>query len=277
MIHLLSHLLSRRSTPPGVLLALAAGALVSVPAAASPEPPVAAQVRGPATVRDQAASGSIARGVVRATAEATLSARISARIVEMPYAEGTEFTRGATLAAFDCERPLAEARAAAAALNAQRKQVETNEELDRFNAIGKNDLQVSRAQLDRSQAESDALASQTKACSITAPFRGRVLARLARQHEFVQTGTPLLKIVDTSSTELDIIVPSHWLSWLGPGTLFVFRIDETRAVLPAKVLRLLPSVDPVSRTIRIVATFTTPDARVLPGMSGTASGWKGAK
>ena len=277
MIQLTSHAISRRSTPFGALLALVAGALVSVPAAASLVPPVAAQVQGPATVRDRATSGSIARGVVRATAEATLSARISARIVELPYAEGTEFARGATLAAFDCERPLAEARAAAAALNAQRKQVETNEELDRFNAIGKNDLQVSRAQLDRSQAESDALASQTKACAITAPFRGRVLARLARQHEFVQTGTPLLKIVDTSSTEVDIIVPSHWLSWLGPGTRFEFRIDETRGVLPAKVVRLLPSVDPVSRTIRIVATFTTPDARVLPGMSGTASGWSGAK
>lgn len=226
-----------------------------------------------AMVRDASSVGGMARGVVRATAEATLTARISARIDLLPYAEGTEFAKGAKLVVFDCERPLAEARAAAAGVDAQRRQVDTNEELDSFSAIGKNDLQVSRAQLEKSIAESDALASQTKACIVSAPFAGRVMARMARQYESVQAGTPLLKIVDTSGTELDLIVPSRWLAWLAPGTTFEFRIDETGASLRARVVRLLPSVDPVSQTIRIVAVFSTPAAKVLPGMSGTATRW----
>ncbi|WP_332878706.1 efflux RND transporter periplasmic adaptor subunit [Massilia sp. S19_KUP03_FR1] len=237
----------------------------------------ASMAQGPAVVRSTTPMGGIARGVVRAMHEATLTARISARIDEMPFAEGMAFKKGARLVLFDCERPLAEARAASAALDGQSKQVETNEELDRFNAIGKNELQISLSQRDKARAEAEALAIQARQCEILAPFAGRVAARPARQYESVQAGTPLLKVVDSGSTELDLIVPSQWLAWLVPGTGFQFRVDETGAQLAARVTRVLPSVDPVSRTIRIVATFTKPDARVLPGMSGTASEWQAAK
>ncbi len=264
-------------------VALAAGALPGMPgfaaaqAATGERAAPSQQSRGPATVKALVSTDGLARGVVRARAEATLTARISSRITDLPYAEGTAFAKGARLVVFDCERPLAEARAAAAAVAAQRKQVETNEELDSFSAIGKNDLLISKAQLDKALAESDALMTQSKECAVVAPFAGKVVARLARQHEAVQAGTPLLKIVDVSGAELDLIVPSSWLAWLAPGTRFSFRVDETGAQLPGKVLRLLPSVDPVSRTIRIVAIFDTAAARVMPGMSGTASAWKPSK
>ncbi|MEK8049631.1 efflux RND transporter periplasmic adaptor subunit [Ideonella sp. DXS22W] len=260
----------------GLACAAAAGAWAQAgaPLPAATPLPAPAPATGAAVVRSNAGSAGIARGVVRAVAEATLTARLSARITEMPMAEGATFAKGELLAAFDCERPQAEARGARAALEAQRKQVETNEELDRYNAIGKNDLLVSRSQLDKAQAEADALASQLKECRVTAPFAGRVVARQARQHESVQAGAPLLRIVDTSGVELDLIVPSQWLAWLRPGTAFVFRIDETGSSLPAKVQRLSPAVDPVSRTLKITASFDDPAARVLPGMGGTASGWR---
>lgn len=252
----------------GTLAAACAASLVMAQPAALPP------ASGAAVVRSSAGATGIARGVVRAVAEATLTARLSARITEMPLAEGATFAKGDLLAAFDCERPQAEARAARAALEAQRKQVETNEELDRYNAIGKNDLLVSKSQLDKAQAEADAMGTQLKECRVTAPFAGRVVLRQARQHESVQAGAPLLRIVDTSGIELDLIVPSQWLAWLRPGTAFVFRIDETGGTYPAKVQRLSPAVDPVSRTLKITASFDDPAARVLPGMGGTASGWR---
>ncbi|MDT7834251.1 efflux RND transporter periplasmic adaptor subunit [Aquabacterium sp. OR-4] len=260
--------LSQAQTRPAPTPAAAAAAVVASPAPA----PVGS---GAAVVRSHPGSSSgIARGVVRATAEATLTARLSARITEMPLAEGATFAKGDLLVAFECERPQAEARAAAAALAAQRKQVETNEELDRFNAIGKNDLLVSKSQLDKAQAEADALNTQLRECRLQAPFAGRVMTRQARQHESVQAGAPLLRIVDTSAIEVDLIVPSQWLAWLRPGTAFVFRIDETGAQLPAKVQRLSATVDPVSRTMKITASFDDAAARVLPGMSGTGAGWR---
>lgn len=260
---------------PGLALAQGHAAAVATPKAATA--PTAQPLRPAATgaamvaIPDPASRQQVVRGVVRAVGEATLSARLSARIGRLPLGEGASFRRGDTLVEFDCERPRAEARAASAAVEAQRKTVETNEELDRFNAIGKNDLLVSRSQLDRVRAESDALESQVKECVVLAPFDGRVMARLARAHESVQMGQPLLKVADTSELELELIVPSPWLAWLKPGTPFQFRVDETGRVLQAELSRLGAAVDPISRTVRVIGRFNKQDAAVLPGMSGTGS------
>jgi RND family efflux transporter MFP subunit len=222
-------------------------------------------------VADKTADPDI-RGVVRAVREATLSSRLAARIEEMPLAEGTSFKSGALLVRFDCERQNAEARAASAAAEAQKKTVDTNVELDKFESIGKNDLAISRSVLDKAQAESDALKSQVKDCNLYAPFAGRVTERLAHNYEAVTVSQPLLRIVDTSALELDVIVPSAWLRWLTPGADFEFRIDETGQVMTAKVARMNPAVDPVSKTIRVIGEFHSAEGldRVLPGMSGTA-------
>lgn len=216
------------------------------------------------------------RGVVRAVREATLSSRLAARILEMPLAEGASFKSGALLVRFDCERQTAEARAASAAAEAQKKTVDTNVELDKFESIGKNDLAISRSVFDKADAEAEALKVQLKDCNLYAPFSGRVTERLARNFEAVTVSQPLLRIVDTSALELDVIVPSKWLQWLAEGAAFEFRVDETGKTMKAKVLRVTPAVDPVSKTIRVIGEFRGGNGgngldRVLPGMSGTAS------
>lgn len=264
-------------TPTGPAAAPLAPRAAQAPAGPAALPlrpvPAAPAATGAAMVAipDPASRQKVVRGVVRAVGEATLSSRLAARINRLPLGEGEAFRRGDVLVAFDCERPQAEARAASAAVEAQRKTVETNEELDKFNAIGKNDLLVSRAQLDRVRAESDALDSQVRECAVLAPFDGRVMARLARAHESVQMGQPLLKVADTSDLELELIVPSPWLSWLKLGTPFQFRVDETGRVLQAQLSRVGAAVDPISRTVRVMGRFAKSDAAVLPGMSGTGS------
>lgn len=215
--------------------------------------------------------GSVARGVVRAVGEATISSRLSARITELPLREGQSFKAGDLLAAFECDKPQAEARAAAATVQAQTKMVETNEELDKFNAIGKNELLISRAQLDRARADAQALDTLVKECRLTAPFGGRVMERTARAFEVAQIGQPLMRIADTSQLELELIVPSNWLAWLKPGSNFQFKLDETGRTLKATVLRLGAVVDPVSKTVRITGNFAPGMDTVLPGMSGTAA------
>ncbi len=224
---------------------------------------------------DTATGGSgQARAIVRAVREATLSSRLAARITQMPVREGQAFNEGTLLVAFDCERQLAEARAAAAAVQVQSKMVDTNRELDRFESIGKNDLLVSIAQLDKVTAEAEALNATVKDCKIVAPFQGRVVQHLARAHEAVSPSQPLLKIVDPDDLEVDILVPSTWLVRLKPGAPLVLTVDETGGRWKGQIERVTPSIDPVSRTARIVGKLQQPNASTplpLPGMSGYAS------
>jgi RND family efflux transporter MFP subunit len=231
-------------------------------------------VRSPNLPLDTADVGTNqARAVVRAVREATLSSRLAARITQMPVREGQAFTEGALLVAFDCERQLAEAKAAAAAVQVQTKTVETNRELDRFESIGKNDLLISISQLDKVTAEAEALNAAIKDCKIAAPFNGRVVQHLARAHEAVSPSQPLLKILDPDDLEVDILVPSSWLQRIKPGTPLLLTIDETGGRWRAHVDRIPPSVDPVSRTVRVVGKLpraSRTDTNPLPGMSGYA-------
>ena len=226
-----------------------------------------AQTPGAAT----AGSSAPIRGVVRAGAEATLTSRLAARIAAMPRQEGESFRKGEMLVQFECDRPQAELRAAQAQQQVHRRQLEAQTELEKFGATGKTEVDIARAQADKARADVEALQAQLRDCAISAPFAGRVVERLARSHEGVAVSQPLLRIQDTSALELDLIVPSNWLVWLQPGTRFAFRVDETQQTIDAAVHRLGAAVDPVSRTVRIVARFRGDAQRVLPGMSGTAA------
>lgn len=212
-----------------------------------------------------------ARGLVRAVSEATLSAGMVAQIVRMPFAEGGAFKKGDVLVEFNCERPLAEQRAADAAMQVESKTVETNQELEHFNSIGKFDLLISESKFNKAKAELEALNAQIKQCKIFAPFSGRVIENKMHVFESASVSQPLLKVVDTSNLEVDVIVPSQWLRWLKPGASFAFKVDETDKVTNAVVDRILPTVDPVSKTIKIIGRFSDVSGSTFPGMSGSAS------
>ena len=211
-----------------------------------------------------------ARGVVAAKDESTIASRMTARITSLPVGEGRSFRRGALLAKFDCSSIRAELAAAQAATKAYRKTYETNVELDSYEAVGRNEVEVAEANLGRAQAEASAISAQLKDCAVYAPFSGTVVEAIANRGEVAASGQPLMRIQSGGNLEAELIVPSNWLTWLDIGAGFDFVIDETGVTIPGTVSRLGASVDPVSKTIRITADIEKGEALVLPGMSGTA-------
>jgi membrane fusion protein, multidrug efflux system len=213
----------------------------------------------------------LVRGVINPSSESTIASKMTARIVAMPYGEGQSFPAGALLARFDCSQINAELNAARAATAAYRKTYDTNVELDQYEAVGKNEVAVSKANLGKAEAEANAVAAQLSDCEVRAPFAGKVVEQIARAREIAASGQPLLKIQSGREVELELIVPSKWLTWLEPGATFVFKIDETGNVIRGQVKRFGASVDPVSKTIRVTGVVTERNGLVLAGMSGTAT------
>lgn len=250
-----------------------ASPLVSpLPAAMNPPGPADLQRAPSASAAQADPNGGKARGVVRAVHEATLSSAMVAQITQMNFSEGAAFKKGDLLVEFNCDRAQADLRAAQAGLQVEQKTVETNEELEHFNSVGKFDVLISQSKRNKAQAEVQALQAQIKQCRIYAPFNGRVIERMKHVHESVAVSEALLRIVDTSALELDLIVPSKWLQWLKPGSSFTFAVDETGKSSDAVVDRLSPEVDPVSKTLKIIGRFRSSDnGQTIPGMSGTAT------
>ena len=234
------------------------------------EPAAERVAAAPKPVAKQADPAGEARGIVKAKQEATIASRITARITSMPYGEGKSFSKGALLASFDCSQTRAQLNAANAAAAAYRKTYETNAELDQYEAVGKNEVAVSQANLNKAVAEAAAVSAQLSDCAVYAPFAGTVVEEIAHAREVAASGQPLLKIQSGGNLEIELIVPSRWLTWLKPGTPFRFTIDETGQEAGGVVTRFGAAVDAVSKTIRVTADITEQSGLVLPGMSGSA-------
>ena len=198
----------------------------------------------------------------------TIAAEIGAKINRLPIPEGGAFKAGQLLVAFDCSVPAAMLQKARAELSAAQQTHTSNKRLFELNSLGKLELDISGANVNKSAAEVGAQQAVLAKCSIAAPFSGRLAEQRVREQQFVQPGQALLDIIDDSVLEIEFLVPSAWLGWLKIGTGFQVAIDETRKTYPAKFIRIGARVDPVSQSIKVAAAIDGHYPELIAGMSG---------
>lgn len=230
----------------------------------------AAAVPLPVHAQGQGIEAPVVRGIVRAVGRAQISTEIQAPVVELSVREGESFAAGQVLVRFDCARLMAEWDAAKATEKEMQLGYESADYLKRKGAAGSLDVGIAKARLDKAEAEVRAFSARAKYCSIVAPFDGRVTELGVERYETPPAGRPIIGIVDESSFEIDLIVPSAFLRWVQPGQKLHFAVDETGSKYDAAVLRVGALVDPVSQTIKVTAGMTPGDSRVVSGMSGVA-------
>lgn len=212
------------------------------------------------------------RGVIRPIRQATIATDAPLRTIELPFRESERFKLGDTLALFDCRRQKADLDAASAALREASLNLDSNIQLDRFQAVGKNDVGITRARADKALADVAGLEAKMDECKLIAPFNGRITELSIRLHERTVPQHPYIAIIDDSQLEIELIAPASMLSELQPGAPFAFRVDELGGrMVDASVARLGAGVDPVSKTVKVIGTIRTQDSSILSGMSGTAN------
>jgi RND family efflux transporter MFP subunit len=198
----------------------------------------------------------------------TVAAEIGARIQRIVFKEGERFKAGQVLVSLDCSVQAAQRDRAKAALNAAETAYTGNQRLAEHNAIGRVELDTSRAEVEKMRAELNFNNATLAKCSMIAPFGGRIAEQKAREGQFLQPGQAVLDILDDSALELEFIVPSKWLAWLKIGHKFQVRIDETQKSYPARILRIGARIDPVSQSIKAIAIIDGRFADLVAGMSG---------
>lgn len=224
----------------------------------------------PATSASRESDAIPIRGVVRAVDQAAFSTDLGARVTAVHFREGERFKTGQPLIEFDCRKPRAEAESADAVRREMQLTMDSNKLLERHQAIGRHDVEISKARVAKATAEAEALKARLDQCVVIAPFDGRIAVLGVQQHEVPGPGKPFLSIVGAERLEIELIVPSSWLTWLKTGDSFTFAIDETARSYPMEIARLGATVDPVSQMIKVIAVMTRNAEEILPGMSGSA-------
>lgn len=210
------------------------------------------------------------RGMVRPLNQAAIATDLPAKVDSVKIKEGDAFRKGDVLITFDCERQHAEVAAVTAQHREMKLALDSASYLDTKGAVGRFDVEVSRARTDKAAAEVAALRARIKQCSILAPYDGRVGELLINAHETPTPGKPFISIVDETTFEVDVIVPSNWLRKLAVGAKFKFSVDELGTVHTGSLVRIGAAVDAVSQSVKVIGKFDTKPERVLSGMSGNA-------
>lgn len=215
-----------------------------------------------------------ARGVLRSAGEATLASDVNVPIVRLPFREGQTFAKGDILVALYCDRFEAELKIAEAEARGHLAAYESAAHLARMKAAGALEVTIARAQMEKSAASVQAARVRVNQCRIMAPFDGRVSEVVAREHDTPAVNAPIIRILDHRRIEVDLIVPSRWLTWLREGAPFKFHVEDVGTSIDGRVSRIGAAVDAVSQTVKITGTLSLgqqPSANILPGMSGAAT------
>lgn len=229
----------------------------TVPAAAAPKAP--------------AAKAATVRFVIQPPQEAQLASQMSGKLLRFLQPEGSAFRKGDRLAEFDCEERRAQLDKARSMQERAEKTEASQRQLRELKAISDLEHEVAVAGLREAKADVAMAQAQVNQCYIQAPYAGRVVRRIANQHEHMTVGTPLMQIVETGVLKLELLVPSAWLRWLKKGTEFTIHVDELDTDVKARVTSLGAKVDAASQTIDIRAEIVGSAPGLLPGMSGTAN------
>ncbi len=208
------------------------------------------------------------RGQLRAKQFTTLAAGLSGQLKQFNVTRGQMVNKDQLIAMTDCQLEQAEKKVLEAKLSAAQSKLQINTQLAQYKNISDLDLVLSKADVQIQQAELIKIETTLAKCVINAPFNGIVTEKMAQAFQYVKEGEPLLELVDTRHLEIEMVIPSKWLSRLAVGTVFSVQLDEISTPIMARVNRHLASIDPVSQTIRVIGELLNPPANLLPGMSG---------
>lgn len=213
-------------------------------------------------------SENVIRGQLRARQFTTLAANLPGKLVSFPVTVGQRLSKGQTIAVFDCQIEKAEKEVALAKLSAAQSKLQVNTQLAQYKNVSELELTLSKADVAVQKAELNRIDAVLSKCVVASPFAAVVSEKVAQAYQYVKEGDPLLELVDTNHLEVEMVIPSRLLKKLATGTAFSLKLDEFDTPVKAKIDRNVGTIDPVSQTIRVIATLLNPPAALLPGMSG---------
>lgn len=215
-------------------------------------------------------------GTVRAINAVTMRATSAAVVTRIDVYEGANVKAGQMLAQLDdgdarerLNQAQQQSNAAKSQLELAKRQRDNNRALVEKGFISSTALVSSDSSYATAQANHEAaLAAQAIAkrslldASLRAPFSGVVTQRHVKAGERVAVNAPIIEIVDATQLEVEVLLPIAASGGLRIGQSASLTLESKAQPVTAKVVRINPSVDTGSRSVRVYLSLPTGSARV---------------
>ncbi|QJI30690.1 efflux RND transporter periplasmic adaptor subunit [Pseudomonas sp. ADAK18] len=231
----------------------------------APKPPISVAV---ATAIEQQWQAEIpAAGTLKALQGIDLSIEVPGVVTELHFESGQPVKAGQPLLQLDNEAEQAQLDIALAELRLAQQNFNRGQQLVTSRAISASEFDRLAAEKDRHRAvvahHEAALAKK----GLTAPFSGTIGIRNIDIGDYLQSGTVVASLQDTSSLYVDFYVPEQSIPLMTIGQSV--RV-EVSALPGQHLLGRLSAINPIvqdsTRNVLVRATLPNPQNRLLPGM-----------
>lgn len=207
------------------------------------------------------------QGTLEADREMKLGFKAGGKIEAIFAEEGREVARGALLARLDRTELFARRdKALEQKGKAERDRVRM-ERLFRDRTVAESTYQDAESLYITAEAELKIVEDLLGNSEIRAPFSGIVTHKLSEIGEVVGAGAPVAILTEMDPILLKAALPDSLVPRLKPGMDATVKARSSpRESYRGKVLRLEPTADPLSRTLRIVIRLANPGAGLRPGL-----------
>lgn len=217
-------------------------------------------------------------GTLNPIQEATLAFKATGNLSVLKVKVGDFVKKGELLAALDASEASAQAAAASAQIQAAQASLAlAKDNADRTTAMVKSgsapqmqetqangQLDLTTAQLEGARAQLALASANIRNHSLAAPFAGFVTMAPTGVGGLVAAGTPVFQVKDVSRLKLVGTVSELDVSLVKVGADVTVHVDTTGKDVTAKVVAVLPSVDPQTRRIPVEAELPN-DEKLLAG------------
>lgn len=194
-----------------------------------------------------------------------VASRLMGYIRSIDVAEGQPVARGQKLFSVDpvdvqgqVEQTRAGVKQAEDALADARVEFQRYEALYKEEAVTRQQYekmklqhQLADSRLAQARAGLGTASGQLRYATVTAPIAGVVTRKFAQTGDLASPGHPVLALESSGKLQVETQVPETVLRHLKPGGAVLVEVDGQAAPLSAKVARISPAADPVSRTFLV--------------------------
>jgi RND family efflux transporter MFP subunit len=210
-----------------------------------------------------------ARAVIESLDRTILSSEIGGKVVLLSKSNGDSFQRDEVLLKIECDAYESQRDKTEAKRDLAKIKLEKNLQLEKYNSVGKFDVEVAKLELKEQELELKLAQLNVKRCEIKAPYAGRVVQKAVNTYQNVKPQEQLLEIVNSNALEVKTVVPATWLQWIRVGQKAKMDIDELDKSVTVEIIQIDSVVDPNSQTVMLRAKIDQPIENIIAGMSGT--------
>jgi|GEM_PF-3301153 len=214
--------------------------------------------------------------------QSTLSARVSGTVLSVNVREGDRVAKDDVLVVFDPRDINLQVKAASAAIGAARVGVDTARvEMERAKSLLANkaipsqqydmanaQYRAARAQLQQALVNKEMAESHLVDAEIKAPFDSVIIKRHANEGEYlmVMPPSPLVTLQEVGIIDVNVAVPASRLGEVKVGTTVRITVPARNITREAEITRIIPAMNPMTRTATAVVELEDPDASLIPGL-----------